>query len=100
MATLFISEFAKVKVPQGTYQAQAPLQPSLADQTVAIGGASAESNAFNAATNFVLLSADAACSIAFGVAPKAAATNFYLPANVPLLFAVTPGMKVACITNS
>lgn len=102
--TLFISEFANGVSSVGTTKPQFLPQPSVADQTVAIGGASAASAKFNAKTNFVLLVADASCSIAFNNAgaadPVATVTNLLLPANVPMIFGVQPGAKVAVIANS
>jgi len=99
MATLYISEFKQLATI-GTTVAQICPQPSLVDQTLAIGASSVASNAFNALTGLVLLSSDAVCSIVFGATPVAAATNFRLPANTVIPFAVGPGQKVAVITNT
>lgn len=103
MATLYISEFAAGGSTIGTTFIEGVLpQPSLVDQTVAIGGAHAESAAFNAATKVVLLACDAACEIAFGAAPAAVqGTSFRLPANaVPIAFAVQQGHKVSVIASA
>ena len=73
------------------------------DQRIAIGATSAASNPFDAATQYVLLSADAICSIAWGQPGQSAtatASKLRLAAGQPRLFGVRPGMTVACITNS
>ncbi|HWU70677.1 MAG TPA: hypothetical protein VN017_04915, partial [Pseudoxanthomonas sp.] len=74
----------------------------VAEQTVAIGASSAVSSAFNASTAIVRLHTDAICSVEFGAAPTAAATNMRLAAGQTEYFAVVPGsgFKVAVITNS
>lgn len=107
MAILYIREYVGVgMVGNATGQGQAfvaapaPVEPALADQTVAIGGSSASSVAFNAKTNLVRLHTDAICSIAFGASPTASATTARMAANQTEYFVVLPGQKVAVITNS
>jgi len=101
MATLYVSEFAGMG--SGANAApQAVMQPPLAEQAVAIGGASAQSAAFNARTRIVRLHADSICSIEFGVNPTATATTARLAANQTEYFSVGEGgaMKVAVIANA
>lgn len=74
------------------------------DQHITISSTSTPSAAFNAATHFVLLRADAACSISWTLPGKtvnaATAGNFLILANdEPLGFAVLPGMIVSVIAN-
>lgn len=97
MATLYITEFADVNATQGTTIAK---QPPVAEQTVAIGGSSTASSAFNQRTQYVKLSTDAICSILVGSAPTAAATNMRMAAGQTELFQVPQGFKVAVITNT
>lgn len=99
MAVLYISEFAGLAAVRGA-QASIGAQPSLVDQTVAIGAGSAQSKAFGPTTNMVLICADAVCSVLFGANPTATAVNMRIPANFPMYFAVSPGQKVAVITNT
>lgn len=101
MATLYISEFNLIGQQQGVVVPVVD-QPSLADQTVAIGGGSVQSSAFQSTTAYVMLSADSVCSIAFGTNPTATTSNMRLPANVPIFFHVPPGQsfKVAAISNT
>jgi hypothetical protein len=105
VAVLYISEFARVAQQIGN-PVQVASQPSLADQAVAIGGASTPSAAFQPTTRFVMLSADSVCSVAFGVNPTATNTganaSMRIPANVPLAFEVPvgAGFKVGVISNT
>ena len=102
MAVLYISEFASIG-KGGTDQEQVLPQPSLADQVVAIGVGSLSSAAFGANTKLVLLSADAVCSVKFGLTAVASAVtvnNLRIPANTPMPFAVAPGMFVSVIANT
>jgi hypothetical protein len=103
MATLYITEYARQgRDAAGYVQQGIPEAPPTAEQTVAIGASSAASNELNASTTMVVLTADAVCSVAFGAAPTAAATNRRIPANVPVSIAVpaNSGFKIAVITNS
>lgn len=100
MATLYVTEFTDVGVINGhiTYPAQSPT----AEQTIAIGGSSTASSAFNARTAVVGLHTDAICSVSFGTAPTATAVKARLAANETRYFAVPVGQsyKVAVITNT
>lgn len=100
MAVVYISEYAEQARDNRGYLLPAGQEPSLAEQTVAIGGASAQSAAFNAKTRFVRIHTDAICSLKFGSNPTATATTPRMPANGTEFFGVTPGHKVAVITNS
>jgi hypothetical protein len=80
---------------------QVPQDPPLADYRVAFGAAGA---AFNVATRFVRIHADAICSVIVGPASglAAAATNRRFAAGQTEYVAVpqNSGYAVACITNS
>lgn len=96
MAVLFIAEFtdhAFSRIPV------APMPP-LAEQTVAIGGASTQSSAFSSSTKVVRVHADAICSIAIGSNPTATATKLRMDAGQTEYFGVTPGDKIAVISNT
>lgn len=101
MATLYISEFTEPSIIQGGLNPVVK-QPFVAEQTVAIGGSSTPSNAFNAKTGIVRIHTDAICSIEFGTAPVAEATNARMAAGTTEYFEVPLGQsfKVAVITNS
>lgn len=107
MATLYITEFqalGQAGLPSWGYGPNAPTQaaqqPPIAEQTVAISGSSSTSAAFNAATVLVRLHTDAICSIEFGNAPAAGTTDARMAAGQTEYFGVTPGMKVAVISNT
>lgn len=101
MAKLYITEFAALAVESGRLL-PAPMEPSLASQTVTIAGASAQSSAFNAATTVVELHTDAICSVLFGADPTAVATGRRMAAGETRYYAVPRGQsfKVATITNT
>jgi hypothetical protein len=72
-----------------------------AAQTVAVTSTSAASTAFGSQTYQVLLTATALCQIRISDGTQTAVTtDTYLPANWPMIFACTPGQKVAAVTAS
>jgi hypothetical protein len=99
MAVLYITEFAAPAVITGQ-GAPVGAQPPLVEQTVAIGGTSTQSSAFNTATRFVRVHTDAICSISFGSSPTATATKARMAAGQTEYYAVKGGDKVAVITNT
>lgn len=101
MASLYVTEYAKLPVGPGGTVGQMPEEPPLASQKLAIG-AEVKSSAFNAQTRAVRLHADAICSVLFGTAPTAAATDQRLAANQTQFHAVPMGQafKVSVITNT
>ncbi len=101
MATLYIAEYQQTKKLEGREAAAIIDEASLvAEQTVSIGMSSTPSAAFNAGTNVIRVHTDAICSIVINANPTAAATNKRMAANTTEYFGVTPGWKLAVITNS
>jgi hypothetical protein len=102
MAVLFVTEFARQARDASGYGMVVGEEPPAAQQTVAIGATSTQSAAFNAATRFVRLHADAVCSVEFGASPTATATSRRLAANQTEYFGIPPNgtYKVAVITNT
>lgn len=102
MAVLYITEYADLAETPDQVRHEMPQEPALADQTVAIGGSSTASAAFNIGTRFVRLNCDAPCSILFGTAPTATATKGRMAANQTEYRGVPQGAsyKVAVITNT
>jgi hypothetical protein len=103
MAVLYITEHASQVRDLAGYLVQGtPAYPATAEQTVAIGAGSVQSNALNASTTIVEIVADTVCSIAVGANPTATATNRRIPANVPVQIGVpaNSGLKIACIVNT
>lgn len=101
MATLYVTEFSDSGANRSGKNPY-PQQSPTAEQTVAIGGSSTASSAFNARTNFVRLHTDAICSVSFGTAPTASATTARMAAGQTEYHAIPAGQtyKVAVITNS
>lgn len=100
MATLYITELDDLPVDNMGRPIAAPKMPPVAEQTKAIGGASAASNAFTTRTRFIQLHTDAICSVAFGDAPVATTSNQRLAAGETRFYGVVPGQKVAVISNT
>jgi len=89
-----ISAVARGIVPVGE-------EPAVADQTLTISGASAQSAAFNVRTRFVRIHTDINCSISFGLAPVAQAGFGDLVGGQTEYFGVTnaTGIKLAVIAS-
>jgi hypothetical protein len=98
VATVYISEFINAASPIGTYAPDVLPQPAIANQALGFTGAGTLSAAFNAKTYAVLVVGDTDCFYKFGATGASGATGSagtYLPAKVPMVFAVAPGDKVA-----
>lgn len=102
MATLYIQELSTIGTSPNNQSLQVSLQPPITEQTVAIGGSSTQSSAFNTKTRFVRIHTDAICSILFGSNPTATAAKARMNAGDTEYFAVPQdqSFKVAVITNS
>ena len=96
---LYIAEFADMQVYNGNLIPMA-YAPPLAEQRITISGTSTQSSAFNAKTKSIRVHTDAICSIALGANPTAAVTNMRMVAGQTEYFAVSPGDKIAVITNT
>lgn len=99
MAKVYITEYCDNPKVNGLL-VQAPQEPALATQTVAIGGASVQSSAFNDKTQMIRVHSDAVCSILIGEDPTATANSPRIAAGVSEYFGVKPGYKIAVITNT
>ena len=105
MAVVYITEFKKLARedlggPAGVVQT--PVEPATANQTVAIGASSVQSEVLNAETRVVRVHTDAICHIDVGPNPTANATKRRLPANAIEYIGIPPGVqfKIAVITGS
>ena len=98
MANLYISEFRNAASPIGTYAPDVLPMPPLANQAVGLTSAGA-TGALGPNTYAVLLISDTDCWYAIGGTGSTGATGAtggnggYLPAKVPLTFAVPPSAK-------
>jgi hypothetical protein len=99
MAKVYITEHLK---PSTYYSGLLPMvaMPPITTQTVAIGGSSTQSAAFNTDARVIAVHTDAICSIEFGTNPTATANSRRMAANTTEYFEVLPGNKVAVITNT
>jgi hypothetical protein len=99
MAKVYITEHTSPSMYQGGLLPVVRMPP-LATQTVAIGGSSTQSNAFNAKTRMIAVHTDAICSVEFGSNPTATANSKRMAANTTEYFEVGAAEKVAVITNT
>lgn len=106
MAVLYITEYAVTGRDLAGKPIPVPMEPPLAEQTVAIGGGSVQSAVLNVKTTLVRLHTDAICSKLFGSNPTATATSGRMAAGTTEYVAVDKQagadtvLKVAVITNT
>jgi hypothetical protein len=106
MATLYITEYTDMPIDVNARPLNIMAEPPVAEQTVAIGGASAQSSAFNHATRIIRLHTDAICSVLVGANPTATTSNKRMAANQTEYFALpytsqsSSTNKIAVITNT
>lgn len=102
MAKVYITEYARQGRDAAGYQMVVADEPPVANQTIAIGGASVQSSAFNNLTKFVRVHTDAICSIEFGSNPVATVNTRRMAANTTEYFSVPQGVShlMAVITNT
>lgn len=98
MAKLYITEFSSTILMHGR-GGTAGQYPAVAEQTLAIGGASNSSAAFNANTTIIRVHTDLACSIEIGVSPVATTDTARMATNQTEYFGVSPGQQLAVIAN-
>ena len=64
-------------------------------------GVNGNAGAATPPTRYIAITAGANCSIAIGAAPVAVTGGFYISSQqAPLILAVTPGEKIACIADT
>lgn len=108
MASLYVTEYAGIGHVDPGYDgssflvpAQAPKAPPLAEQKIAITGASGQSASFTSKTRLIRVHTDVVCSIApGGTNPAATTSTGRMAANQTEYYDVTPGDKIAVITNA
>lgn len=97
---LYVAEFQSLAATEQSDSVTILPQPPTAEQVVDYSAGVAASLAFRSDTNFVEISTDSICSIAFGAAPVATVNTQRLNANERRTFGVKPGSKVSAITNT
>lgn len=99
MAVVDVTEYSQMAKDASGRLLPAGQEPGYTQQ-VAIGGASAQSAAFGGQTTFIRVHTDAACRIAIGSNPTAAATTQRMAAGSTEFFGVKSGHKIAVITST
>ena len=97
MATLYIAEFGNLVGLDG--KAQIAPNPPIAEQTVSFSS-STQSSAFNGQTRYIRVHTDAICSILVGSNPTATTSTQRMVAGQTEYIGVTPGHKIAAVTNT
>lgn len=104
MGNLYISEYVGIAAVSGEggpsrVNTAAGQEPAAVEQVVAYT-TTTQSAAFGSTTTMVRIHTDSICSILFGANPTAVTTAKRLAANQTEYFGVTPGQKVAAVTNT
>ena len=99
MSKLYISEYSKV-LTYGNKGIPVPIEPATEQTPVTISGTSAQGAAFAADTLIVRIHSDVVCSILFSANPTADVNDKRMSAGDTEYFAVSPGDKVAVISNT
>ena len=99
MAKVYITEY--VDAGGGPFNATAPSIAPVVEQTpITSSGSSQQSAAFNAKTNRIRVHTDGIISFQVGANPTASTSTSRMAANATEYFAVSPGAKIAVITNT
>jgi len=98
MAKAYITEHPRPTMYQGGLLPVAAMPP-LTSQTVTFT-TTTQSVAFGSTTKMVCVHTDSICSIEFGSNPTATTSSRRMAANTTEYFEVTPGHKVAFVTNT
>ena len=101
MAILSVSEYSRLGRDSQANVIQTGPEPARVYQELAIGAGSVQSAAFDSATRFLRVHADAPCRVLFGTNPTAAVgTSPRMAANSTEFFEVQPLQKIAVITSA
>lgn len=98
---LFLTEYRDLGRDTNSRDIAAGMEPSVAEQSIAVSGASTQSAAFNAQTSFVMVHAQEATCLKWGTNPTAVNTNQRMAAGETRYYGIPPGksFKVACISG-
>jgi len=98
MAKAYITEHPRPTMYQGGLLPVVAMPP-LTSQTVTFT-TTTQSNAFGSTTKMICVHTDSICSIEFGTNPTATTSSRRMAANTTEYFEVTPGHKIALVTNT
>lgn len=99
MATLCITEIKDLAFDPHGHSVLAPKMPPIAEQSVAIGGASGQSEAFANSTRYVMLECDTPCCLGWGPNPTALVGFHRMAANEVRFYGVNGGEQLAVIVS-
>lgn len=97
---LYVTEYAGVAGDQQGSTVGFLADRPVASQKVDFTAGVTPSAAFNAATRFIRVHAEAICSVKLGSAPVATAGDARMTAGQTEIYAVNPGDKISVITNT
>lgn len=100
MPVLDITEYAELSLAGRGHLVMAGREPSIINQQVSIGAASAQSSPMSDVTRFIRLHAEAPCRVSVGSNPVAAATSMRMGAGGTEYLGVSPGLKIAVIASA
>lgn len=98
MAFLYVTQYGGVSL--GANGAQAPEEPPILAERIAIGATSVQSTVFSAGCELIEVHTDAICAVAIDASPTAVATSRRMAADTTRYYGVKPGQKIAVITAS
>lgn len=100
MPTLDITEYTALATTHDGNKVMAGQEPASRNQQVAIGGASAQSEALGELTRFIRVHADTACRVSVGSNPTASSASMRIGAGGTEYLGVLPGLKIAVIASA
>jgi hypothetical protein len=93
MAKVYVTEYADIR-------GNAALEPATAIQNMTTTATSAQTSAFNVNTNWIRVHTDGVMSFRIGVDPTATTDSPRMTVDQTEYFKVSPGHKLAAITNT
>lgn len=99
MAKIYITEHDRPSVSYGNLMPVVKMPP-IATMTAPIAGTTTQSSGFGTTTFMICIHADTICSVEFGSNPTATTSSRRIASNATEYFEVTPGHKVAVISNT
>ena len=99
MSKLYITEYSEM-LSVGNKAIPVPVEPGVEQTPITISGTSAQSAAFASSTLLVRIHSDVVCSLLFSDNPTADVNDKRMSAGDTEYFAITPGGKVAVISNT
>jgi len=93
MATLYVTEYARLADDEPGRTIQAGQEPPIAEHTVSIGSGSDQTPVFNQSTRIVMVHTDSICHVAIGESPTASTEKRRLPADSTVFYGIPNASK-------